>query len=157
MSRARLQARHSNARIAVIDKEPGPGYHQSGRNSGVVTADRYYPEGSLKARTCVEGTREMRAYCEERGLPLIVPAFEADGPQLDMFLNRSRADGVRVEPIDEAQLQPVVALRRFGSSGLAGWPREARTWNRLFSMTKRTLNASSKRRECGGPRRTQTA
>ena len=121
-----LRARHPEARLAVVDKEPAPGRHQSGRNSGVVHAGLYYPEGSLKARVCVEGARAMRAYCEERGLPLdrvgtvIVPARAADDPQLDLLLRRAQANGARAELLDEAGLRALEPEAR-SATGRALW------------------------------------
>jgi L-2-hydroxyglutarate oxidase len=39
-------------RLAVLEKEPAAGTHQSGHNSGVIHAGLYYQPGSLKARFC---------------------------------------------------------------------------------------------------------
>jgi len=40
--------RDSAARVTVIEKEPEPALHQTGRNSGVVHAGLYYPPGSAR-------------------------------------------------------------------------------------------------------------
>lgn len=39
--------------LAVLDKEPSVGMHQTGHNSGVIHSGIYYPPGSLKASLCV--------------------------------------------------------------------------------------------------------
>ncbi len=53
----------------MLEREDELAQHQTGHNSGVVHAGIYYAPGSLKARLCVEGARELYAYCEERGIP----------------------------------------------------------------------------------------
>ena len=41
--------------IVIIEKEPEPGRHASGRNSGVLHAGIYYSPDSLKAKSCLNG------------------------------------------------------------------------------------------------------
>src|SRR5215472_12032436 len=53
-----LLNRRPGLRLAVIEKEPRVGAHQSGHNSGVIHSGIYYAPGSLKARLCVAGARE---------------------------------------------------------------------------------------------------
>nr|WP_321256927.1 L-2-hydroxyglutarate oxidase [uncultured Pseudodesulfovibrio sp.] len=96
--------------IIIFDKEPAPGMHASGRNSGVLHAGIYYDPGTLKAQMCLEGNRRMQAYCEENGLPLfksgkvIVARTENELDTLDELERRATANGGTVEMIDEAQL-----------------------------------------------------
>ncbi|MBV9841059.1 MAG: NAD(P)/FAD-dependent oxidoreductase [Sphingomonadaceae bacterium] len=52
----------------ILDGEPHFGSWTSSRNSEVVHAGIYYPEGSLKARLCVEGKHRLYAFCEARGV-----------------------------------------------------------------------------------------
>ena len=68
-----IKRRQPAASITLLEKESQPGLHASGRNSGVLHSGIYYPEGSLKARLCGQGAREMAQYCVERGLPIIRP------------------------------------------------------------------------------------
>ena len=58
--------RRPGARVIVFEREAEPGRHQTARNSGVIHAGIYYAPGSLKARLCVEGARDLYAYCEQR-------------------------------------------------------------------------------------------
>lgn len=105
-----LKRRRPAARIIVLEKEPAPGRHSSGRNSGVLHSGIYYPPDSLKARVCTAGARTMAEYCEARGLPVkrlgkvLVPVNAADAPQLDLLAERGAANGVAVERIDAATL-----------------------------------------------------
>lgn len=95
-----LLARRPGARLCLLEAEPGIGRHQTGRSSGVIHAGIYYRPGSLKARLCVEGSRELYAYCDERGLPyrkagkLIVATEERELAGLDELQRRGGANGV---------------------------------------------------------------
>lgn len=99
--------------VVVLEKEPSLGRHASGRNSGVLHAGIYYAPDSMKARSCLAGNLLMRAYCEQRGLPLvacgkvIVARDASELPTLDELHRRATANGARVEFIDEAQLGEV--------------------------------------------------
>jgi L-2-hydroxyglutarate oxidase len=108
-----LKRRHPGASVLVLEKEPEPGRHSSGRNSGVLHSGIYYPPGSLKAQVCGQGCLEMIAYCEERGLPIdrigkvLVPVREEDGPQLDVLEQRGAANGVATERLDSKRLAAI--------------------------------------------------
>lgn len=52
--------------VLLLEGERTFGTQISSRNSGVIHAGLYYPTGSLKARTCVEGNRSLYRYCAER-------------------------------------------------------------------------------------------
>lgn len=54
--------------VIVVDTEPAIAAHTSSRNSEVIHAGLYYPEGSNKARFCVEGRRALVACLDERGI-----------------------------------------------------------------------------------------
>jgi hypothetical protein len=63
-----LARRHPRKSVCVLEREAAIGTHQTGHNSGVIHAGVYYTPGSLKARLCVEGARELYEYCEQRGI-----------------------------------------------------------------------------------------
>jgi len=112
--------------ITVLDKEPELGRHSSGRNSGVLHAGLYYKPGSLKAQVCVSGSRRLRAWVEERQLPLnlcgkvIVPPRAELDPQLDVLAERGRANGAVVEFWDAQQIKELIPEAR-SASGRALW------------------------------------
>jgi 2-hydroxyglutarate dehydrogenase len=95
-----LLERRPGAKLAVLESENAIGRHQTGRSSGVIHAGIYYEPGSLKARLCVEGARELYAYCEEREIPhehtgkLVVAADESELGRLDELERRGRENGV---------------------------------------------------------------
>jgi (S)-2-hydroxyglutarate dehydrogenase len=95
-----LLQRHPSLRVAVLDKEHRVGQHQTGHNSGVIHSGIYYAPGSFKARLCVQGGRDLYAYCAEKGIPtdrcgkVIVAADESELPRLDELMRRGQANGV---------------------------------------------------------------
>jgi len=99
--------------LLVLEKEPALGRHASGRNSGVLHAGIYYAPDSRKAATCLAGNRLMRAYCREKGLPLlecgkvVVARDESELPALDELARRAAANGAPVQMLDERQLAEV--------------------------------------------------
>jgi len=86
--------------LAIIEKEPRICAHQSGHNSGVIHSGIYYAPGSLKARLCVAGARELYAYCERHGIPtercgkVIVATDSSELGRLQDLHERGRANGV---------------------------------------------------------------
>jgi L-2-hydroxyglutarate oxidase len=95
-----LGSRHPDAKLVVFERESRLAQGQTGRNSGVVHAGIYYSPGSLKARLCVEGARDMYAFCEQHGVPfekrgkLIVARDESELPRLDELQRRGRENRV---------------------------------------------------------------
>ena len=95
-----LANRHPDAEVRVLERETKLAAHQTGHSSGVIHAGIYYRPGSLKARLCVEGARDLYAYCEERGIEtrrhgkLIVAADAEELTRLDELERRGRENGV---------------------------------------------------------------
>ena len=87
-------------RIVVLEKENGLAQHQTGHNSGVIHSGVYYKAGSLKARLCVAGAREMVEFCTQHGIPyevcgkLIVATNEQEAARLDDLRARGEANGL---------------------------------------------------------------
>lgn len=108
-----LKRRNPRARILVLDKEPIPHAHSSGRNSGVIHAGFYYPPASLKARMTAEGNRRLSAYCTDRRLPLntcgklVVAKNEEEHKQLDVLLERGRQNGSDITRVDLKQAREI--------------------------------------------------
>src|SRR5512138_464296 len=75
-------------RITVLEKEPEPGRHQTGHNSGVLHSGLYYKPGSIKARLAVSGIQEMIQFCRDNNVAheicgkLVVATDERELPRL---------------------------------------------------------------------------
>jgi len=109
-----LALRDPRRRVVVLEREDRVGTHQTGRNSGVVHAGIYYAPGSLKARLCVAGMRELAAYCQARELEyercgkLIVALDPGELPALDELERRGHANGVPgLRRLDAAGLREI--------------------------------------------------
>ena len=67
LAAARALAR-AGREVIVLEAEALIGSHTSARNSEVIHAGIYYPEGSAKAEFCVRGRDMLYAYAESRGV-----------------------------------------------------------------------------------------
>ncbi|HEX2022236.1 MAG TPA: L-2-hydroxyglutarate oxidase [Candidatus Thermoplasmatota archaeon] len=98
-------------RVVVLEKEPGPALHQSGRNSGVIHAGYNVKPGTVKARFCVEGNRRLKAYCAQKGVAvhpggiLVVARTDPEREVLKELHRRGSGNGVDVRLLDEAGLR----------------------------------------------------
>jgi L-2-hydroxyglutarate oxidase LhgO len=97
-------------RVLVLEKEAGLARHQTGHNSGVIHSGVYYKAGSLKARLCVAGARQMVEFCARHGIPhevcgkLIVATNSEETARLDVLLAQGKAnelEGLRLLGRDE--------------------------------------------------------
>ena len=55
--------------VTIVDRNSTFGMETSSRNSEVIHAGIYYPEGSLKAKLCVRGRELLYAFAEARNVP----------------------------------------------------------------------------------------
>jgi L-2-hydroxyglutarate oxidase len=130
-----LRRRHPDLSLVVLEKEPRPGAHQTGHNSGVIHAGIYYKPGSLKARLCVEGARRLYEYCAEKDIAvqrcgkLVVALDPSQLPALEELERRGRANGVaglrRLRGGEIAELEPHargVAALHSPATGIVDYP-----------------------------------
>lgn len=96
----------------LVEAENAIGTGTSSRNSEVIHAGIYYPQGSLKARLCVQGKQRLYAYCDEKGVAyercgkFIVATHEGQLDALRAIRAAAAANGVddlRWLDRDEAQ------------------------------------------------------
>jgi L-2-hydroxyglutarate oxidase LhgO len=86
--------------VVVLERARTIGFETSSRNSEVIHGGLYYPQGSLKAKSCVEGRRRLYAYCAEHGVPharlgkLIVATEEAEIAGVERIAAAARGSGV---------------------------------------------------------------
>ena len=97
--------------VIVLEAEGEIGSHTSSRNSEVIHAGIYYPQGSAKARFCVAGRDMLYRYCAERGIAhrrcgkLIVASSEAEEPELLRIAAAAAANGVGdLKRLDKAEI-----------------------------------------------------
>jgi L-2-hydroxyglutarate oxidase len=108
-----FHAARAGVRVLVIEKEDAPALHQSGRNSGVVHAGYNLKPGSKKATFCVEGSRRLRAWCVEQGVPfeqggiLVVAADDLEVPVLEELQRRSDANGVQARIVTAREIREI--------------------------------------------------
>ena len=108
--------------VILVEKEGEPALHQSGRNSGVIHAGYNVKPGTLKAKFCVEGSRRLREFCRERGIPmtqggiLVVARSSDECATLGELQRRAQANGVQSRVIEGREIRDVEPHAR----GLAG-------------------------------------
>lgn len=108
-----LLARKPTARIIILEKETGVGFHASGRNSGVLHAGFYYTADSLKAKFCRDGNKALHEYCAARDLKVlkcgkvVVATHESEMEGVRELARRGVANGVDVRIIDEKELAEI--------------------------------------------------
>ena len=95
-----LSPKFAGKELLVLEAASAIGTGTSSRNSEVIHAGIYYPQGSLKAQLCVEGKAMLYDYCTERGIgfnrcgKLIVATTEAQVAQLQGIIAKATANGV---------------------------------------------------------------
>jgi L-2-hydroxyglutarate oxidase len=127
--------------LCVLEREGELATHQTGHNSGVVHAGIYYTPGSLKARLCVEGARELYAYCAEREIPyeqcgkVIVATSPSELGRLEELERRGQANEVpglrRLDAEGIRELEPHavgIAGLHSPATGIASFPAVARAY-----------------------------
>ncbi|MGN0372546.1 MAG: NAD(P)/FAD-dependent oxidoreductase [Enterocloster sp.] len=108
MSRYRLK-------IGVLEKNLDVCYETSGRNSGVVHGGFAYDTGTLKAKLCVEGNKNMGRLAEELDFKFIrcgkvlVGNTDEDMESLKRTMKQGEANGAtNLELVDEKRLHELV-------------------------------------------------
>ena len=90
----------SGREVMVLEAANGIGTGTSSRNSEVIHAGIYYPQGSLKAQLCVQGKQLLYDYCTQRGIghsrcgKLIVATSADQVAQLQGIIAKAAANGV---------------------------------------------------------------
>ncbi len=110
----KLQTRFPDLHILLLEKERGLADHQTGNNSGVIHSGIYYKPGSLKARDCVKGRRELVAFAREHRIPhdicgkLIVATDASELPRLQKILETGGINGIEdMRMVDEREIKEI--------------------------------------------------
>ena len=111
-----VQRRYPDLRLLLLEKETALASHQTGHNSGVLHSGVYYTPGSLKARLCVRGRRQMVDFAREHGIDhdvcgkLITATDPAELPRLHHILRmgtENGLDGIRlIDPREIREIEP---------------------------------------------------
>lgn len=110
--------------VLLCEREDSPGTGASSRNSEVIHAGIYYPTGSLKARLCVDGRRQLYEYCATRDVPvlklgkIVIAVSDAEVQTLQKYFDQATTNGVEhlrwIDTREIHALEPeVVALAGF--------------------------------------------
>lgn len=107
--------------VIVLEKTDSIGTGVSGRNSEVIHAGLYYPQGSLKARLCVNGRAKLYKYLDERKIEykccgkLIVATDDLEVKALDEILKKAQINGVydivKINKAEALSLEPELNCR----------------------------------------------
>ena len=87
--------------VHVYEKEKEVGFHQSGRNSGVLHCGLAYKPGSLKAQLAVSGIKQMIKYCKDFNVShdicgkIVVANNENEIDLLDNTAKRGKLNGLK--------------------------------------------------------------
>jgi len=86
--------------VIILESQKAIGMGTSSRNSEVIHAGIYYPEGSLKARLCVVGKNMIYDFCDSHGVPykktgkLIVATTSEQVAALHTIAEKAHKNGV---------------------------------------------------------------
>ena len=94
-----LSERYDN--IVVLERHGTFGQETSSRNSEVIHSGIYYPEGSLKARLCIDGAEQLYEMCRRYSIPykklgkLIVATEELELKTLEELHKKGQRNNVK--------------------------------------------------------------
>ena len=89
-----------NVNVDVFEKEKEVGFHQSGRNSGVLHCGLAYKPGSLKAKLAISGIQQMVDFCKKNKIDhdicgkIVVASDENEAILLDNTAKRGELNGL---------------------------------------------------------------
>ena len=87
--------------IVVFEKEKELALHQTGRNSGVIHSGLYYKNGSLKAKNCVEGRKELIEFAKANKVEydicgkIIVAINSVEAKRLEGLKSNGQKNGLK--------------------------------------------------------------
>lgn len=87
--------------IVVLERHNAFGQGISSRNSEVIHSGIYYPEGSLKAKLCVEGAEQLYKICGQYSIPhrrlgkLIVATDQSELQRINELMKKGKKNNVK--------------------------------------------------------------
>ena len=99
-------------KLRILEKEKSIGLHQSGHNSGVIHSGIYYKPGSMKAKNCRRGVRELLLFCDKFNVQydlcgkVIVAVNSEEVNRLNALYKRGLENGISdVRIVDSQELK----------------------------------------------------
>ncbi len=143
--------------LIVLEAEDHVAAHQTGHNSGVIHSGLYYKPGSLKALNCVNGRKQMYAFCEQYGIAhdrcgkVVVATSESELPALDALEKRGEANGLEglrrlsAEEIKEYEPYTVgVAGLHVQETGIVDYTQVTETYAKIVQERGGTIQLGAK-------------
>jgi len=99
------------APLFLLERYPRYGQETSSRNSEVIHAGIYYPNGSLKATLCVEGRERLYELCAAHDIPhrritkIITAVNREELGELDRLAALAHGNGVELERLTVEQVR----------------------------------------------------
>jgi L-2-hydroxyglutarate oxidase len=100
--------------IIVLEKEARVASHQTGHNSGVIHSGLYYVPGSVKAKTCTSGRKELIGFAQRHNIDhricgkIIVATSQEQQAALEQIHQNGIANGLEgLELIDSADIKQI--------------------------------------------------
>ena len=141
-----LAETYPDLKLAVVEKESEIARHQTGHNSGVIHSGIYYRPGSLKARLCVDGARQLVRFCREHAVPhvlcgkLVVATNREEIPWLQELQRRGTANNVPglrlLEPSEARDFEPhthCLQALHVPTTGIVSFAQVAQAYAKVFT------------------------
>jgi L-2-hydroxyglutarate oxidase LhgO len=95
--------------VLILEKNDHFGMETSARNSEVIHAGIYYPQGSLKARLCARGKDLLYDFCETHGVPhkrigKLIVGHGGQAAQIEAIAKAAADNEVEATPLSRAQI-----------------------------------------------------
>ncbi|MEW6325986.1 MAG: NAD(P)/FAD-dependent oxidoreductase [Thermodesulfobacteriota bacterium] len=98
----------------MLERHSSFGQEISSRNSEVIHAGIYYPEGSLKASLCVEGAKRLYDICERYAIPhkrigkLIVAVEQREVKKIEELFEKGKRNNIKeLSLLDKSDCQKI--------------------------------------------------
>ena len=113
-----IQVEFPKLAIVVFEKEKELAFHQTGRNSGVIHSGLYYKNGSLKAKNCVEGRKDLIEFAKANNVKydicgkIVVAINSAEAERLEGLKANGEKNGLKglslLNPEEFKKIEPNV-------------------------------------------------
>ena len=141
----KLLEKSPDLKVTILEKEAEIALHQTGHNSGVMHSGIYYTPGSLRAKNCQTGYRQLIDFCESNDVEydicgkVIVAVDKEEEQRLDDVFERGKAnglDGIRMISGEEvAEIEPHIQAKKgiwVPQTGIVHFPDVARKYLERF-------------------------